>query len=191
MQDLVIVWKNDGSHLYEQIYEHIKEEIRKGKLLYREKLPSTRSLASYLQVSRSTVELAYEQLLSEGYIESVPYRGYFVARVEELYRFPEEGEREGSVLETKEGGFAAVTAVPFRKIGGVFSFGRPARRIPCWSSVGEDITPVSALLLTSKGIDCGLQLTCGSKSNNSSGVCPRLHCSRALLRKAWYNLIKA
>ena len=107
MQDLVIVWKNDGSHLYEQIYEHIKEEIRKGKLLYQEKLPSTRSLASYLQVSRSTVELAYEQLLSEGYIESVPYRGYFVARVEELYRFPEEGEREGSVLETKEGGFAA------------------------------------------------------------------------------------
>ena len=107
MQDLVIVWKNDGSHLYEQIYEHIKEEIRKGKLLYREKLPSTRSLASYLGVSRSTVELAYDQLLSEGYIESVPYRGYFVARVEELYRFPEEGEREGSVLETKEGGFAA------------------------------------------------------------------------------------
>ena len=66
MQDLVIVWKNDGSHLYEQIYEHIKEEIRKGKLLYQEKLPSTRSLASYLQVSRSTVELAYEQLLSES-----------------------------------------------------------------------------------------------------------------------------
>lgn len=89
MQDLVIDLKDDGSHLYEQIYNHIKEEIRKGKLLYREKLPSTRSLASYLQVSRSTVELAYEQLLSEGYIESVPYRGYFVAQVEELYRIGE------------------------------------------------------------------------------------------------------
>ena len=107
MQDLVIVWKNDGSHLYEQIYEHIKEEIRKGKLLYREKLPSTRSLAVYLQVSRSTVELAYEQLLSEGYIESVPYRGYYVARVEELYRIQEEGEREAAAQETKEKGFAA------------------------------------------------------------------------------------
>lgn len=86
MQDLVIELKNDGTHLYEQIYNHIKEEIRKGKLLCGEKLPSTRSLAAYLQVSRSTVELAYEQLLSEGYIESVPYRGYFVARVEELYQ---------------------------------------------------------------------------------------------------------
>lgn len=89
MQDLVIDFKEDGSHLYEQIYNHIKEEIRKGKLLCHEKLPSTRSLATYLQVSRSTVELAYEQLLSEGYIESVPYKGYFVARVEELYRIGE------------------------------------------------------------------------------------------------------
>lgn len=86
MQDLMIEWKDDGSHLYEQIYSYIKDEIRKGKLLYQEKIPSTRSLAQYLQVSRSTVELAYEQLLSEGYIESVPYKGYFAAKVEELYR---------------------------------------------------------------------------------------------------------
>lgn len=89
MQDLMIEWKDDKSHLYEQIYSYIKEEIRKGKFLYREKLPSTRSLAQYLQVSRSTVEVAYEQLLSEGYIESVPYKGYFVAKVEELYRLRE------------------------------------------------------------------------------------------------------
>lgn len=100
MQDLVIDFKEDGSHLYEQIYRHIKEEIRKGKLLYREKLPSTRSLAAYLQVSRSTVELAYEQLLSEGYIESVPYKGYFVAQVEELYRIGENdaGERRAEAV---------------------------------------------------------------------------------------------
>ena len=39
----------------------------------------------YLQVSRSTVDLAYEQLLSEGYIESAPYRGYFVCEIDALY----------------------------------------------------------------------------------------------------------
>lgn len=94
MQDLVIDFKDDGSHLYEQIYNHIKDEIRKGKLLYQEKLPSTRSLAAYLQVSRSTVELAYEQLLSEGYIESLPCRGYFVARVDELYELEKCAETE-------------------------------------------------------------------------------------------------
>lgn len=74
-----------GKCLYEQIYEYIRGEIREGKLLQGEKLPSTRALASFLQVARSTVELSYEQLLSEGYIESIPCKGYFVCRMEELY----------------------------------------------------------------------------------------------------------
>ncbi len=87
MTDLAIVLdEGSGKHLYQQIYEYIAREIKGGKLLAGEKLPSTRSLAEYLQVARSTVELAYEQLLSEGYIESAPYRGYFICRVEELYR---------------------------------------------------------------------------------------------------------
>lgn len=86
MNDLTIVLRQDGGmHLYEQIYDYIREEIRKGKLRRGERLPSTRSLAGFLQVSRSTVELAYEQLLSEGYIEAKPYRGYFVCQVEELF----------------------------------------------------------------------------------------------------------
>lgn len=74
MQDLVIEWKEDGTHLYEQIYQYIRDEIRRGNLLCQEKLPSTRSLAEYLQVSRSTVELAYDQLVAEGYLEAVPYK---------------------------------------------------------------------------------------------------------------------
>lgn len=81
--------------LYEQIYTYIKGEIRAGRILCREKLPSTRALASYLEVSRSTVELAYEQLLSEGYIESVPCRGFFVAQVDELYHLEAAKERGG------------------------------------------------------------------------------------------------
>ena len=84
----------EGKHLYEQIYEYIKQEIKTGKLLYDEKLPSTRSLAEYLQVSRSTVDLAYEQLVSEGYIEARPYKGYFVCHMEELYHLPVDGRRE-------------------------------------------------------------------------------------------------
>ncbi|MBE5961302.1 MAG: PLP-dependent aminotransferase family protein [Lachnospiraceae bacterium] len=72
----------DGSSkrpLYEQIYEHIKSEIKAGRLSIHQKLPSTRSLSNHLAVSRSTVDLAYNQLLSEGYIESVPKSGYYVA----------------------------------------------------------------------------------------------------------------
>lgn len=52
-----------------------------------DRLPSTRSLCSYLEVSRSTVEMAYSQLLSEGYIEAVPCRGFFVTQVDELWNF--------------------------------------------------------------------------------------------------------
>ncbi len=86
MYDLTIELQTEGGKcLYEQIYEHIRQEIREGKLLQGERLPSTRFLAEYLQVSRSTVDVAYEQLLSEGYIEARPYRGYFVCRIEELF----------------------------------------------------------------------------------------------------------
>lgn len=92
MNDLTIELNpNSGKHLYEQIYLHIRQEIRKGKLLQGEKLPSTRSLSEFLQVSRSTVELAYDQLLSEGYIEAKPYRGYFVCPAEELLDLEKEG----------------------------------------------------------------------------------------------------
>ena len=51
--------------LYEQIYDYIKTDIQSGRIPYGEKLPSTRFLSKHLEVSRSTVELAYEQLLSE------------------------------------------------------------------------------------------------------------------------------
>ncbi len=85
-----------GKRLYEQIYEHIKKEIKEGKLLAGERLPSTRSLAEYLQVARSTVDTAYEQLASEGYIEPRPQRGYFVCRVEELFQLEREGGSGGS-----------------------------------------------------------------------------------------------
>ena len=86
MNELTINLKtNSATPLYEQIYDYIKNDIQSGRIPYGEKLPSTRSLSGYLEVSRSTVELAYEQLLSEGYIESRPCRGFFVSEIEELY----------------------------------------------------------------------------------------------------------
>ncbi|GAA0256782.1 PLP-dependent aminotransferase family protein [Faecalicatena contorta] len=89
--------------LYEQIYSYIKNDIQSGRIQSGEKLPSTRSLSRYLEVSRSTVELAYEQLLSEGYVESEPYRGFFVAQIEELYQLKQSPKRipGGSVREEK------------------------------------------------------------------------------------------
>ena len=71
--------------LYEQIYQFLKAEIQEGRLSAGERIPSTRKLSTYLQVSRSTVDMAYDQLLSEGYIESVPYKGYFVSELDGMF----------------------------------------------------------------------------------------------------------
>lgn len=90
MNELTINLKTKSDMpLYEQIYRHIKTEIQSGRIACREKLPSTRALSRHLEVSRSTVELAYEQLLSEGYIESEPCKGFFAAQLEGLYQFAE------------------------------------------------------------------------------------------------------
>jgi len=86
MDELTMALKPDSKiPLYEQIYQYIKADIQSGKIPCGEKLPSTRALSKCLEVSRSTASLAYEQLLSEGYIESEPCRGFFVAQIEELY----------------------------------------------------------------------------------------------------------
>lgn len=45
---------------------------------------SKRKLAMHLEVSKNTVESAYEQLLAEGYIESVSRKGYFVCEIEQM-----------------------------------------------------------------------------------------------------------
>lgn len=73
-----------GNPLYEQIYAHIKDEIRSARLEAGSRLPSTRILAQNLKVSRSTTQMAYDQLVSEGYIEALPCKGYYVCRIEEL-----------------------------------------------------------------------------------------------------------
>ena len=93
--------------LYEQIYDYIRRNITDGKISRGEKLPSTRLLAGNLQISRSTVESAYEQLLSEGYIESKRGSGYYVGYISELYfcsRFAGQktGKKKTAGFRTKE-----------------------------------------------------------------------------------------
>ena len=74
--------KSPGVPLYEALYRYIRGDILSGVLVPGEKLPSKRALAENLEVSKITVEAAYNQLLSEGYIRSVEKVGYFVEAVE-------------------------------------------------------------------------------------------------------------
>ena len=71
---------------------------KKGRIQSGEKLPSTRALSAHLEVSRSTVELAYEQLLSEGYIEAQPYRGYFVCQIDGLFQIDAQENNKEKIM---------------------------------------------------------------------------------------------
>lgn len=86
MNELTINLKTNGSEpMYAQIYNYIKNDIKSGTFSCGSKLPSTRALSVHLDISRSTVQMAYDQLLSEGYIESLPCKGYFVSQIDGLY----------------------------------------------------------------------------------------------------------
>ena len=67
--------------LYLYLYKCIKNDIVKGVLPSGKKRPSKRSFAKNLGVSNITVENAYALLQSEGYIYSLPKRGFFVSDI--------------------------------------------------------------------------------------------------------------
>jgi GntR family transcriptional regulator/MocR family aminotransferase len=82
MYELNIPLKEGQVPFYEQIYAFIVNEVRSGALPPATRMPSTRVLAANLGVSRSTTQSAYDQLVSEGYLEARPCRGYYIADME-------------------------------------------------------------------------------------------------------------
>ncbi|ELS03226.1 transcriptional regulator with HTH domain and aminotransferase domain [Xenococcus sp. PCC 7305] len=77
--DLAIHLKsNSPIPLYQQLTEKIRTAILEGRLQPKQKLPSSRSLAKSLMISRSTVIQCYEQLASEGYLETRSGSGTYV-----------------------------------------------------------------------------------------------------------------
>lgn len=132
MRELTISLDGESkTPLYEQIYQHLKMEIQKRQILPGECLPSTRALSRYLQVSRSTVDLAYMQLMSEGYIESIPYRGYFVCELEGIYQFPE----EEAVPDEKKPGNLEEYVYDFA-VNGIDAHGFPQNQ---WRKISKEI----------------------------------------------------
>jgi GntR family transcriptional regulator / MocR family aminotransferase len=66
--------------LTRQIYDFWRLGILQGRFAGGQRVPSTREAAETLSLSRGTVGQAYEQLVSEGYLESVRGSGTFVCR---------------------------------------------------------------------------------------------------------------
>jgi DNA-binding transcriptional MocR family regulator len=69
---------NDKEPIYIQIKNYIDIMINKGLIPNNSKLPSTRELSQFLNVSRNSIITAYEELKADGTIYSVSGKGTFV-----------------------------------------------------------------------------------------------------------------
>ncbi len=67
-----------------QLYNYIRKSIITGQTGSGEKIPSIREISQTTGLSRTTVENAYFQLLTEGYILSRPKSGYYAADLTEI-----------------------------------------------------------------------------------------------------------
>lgn len=124
--------------LYMRIYSDVVREIKDGVIKGGDKLPSKRALAERLGVSVITVENAYLQLVSEGYVFSKPGSGYFVEKFysEEKPSEPVKG-KDHDVAEKYDFSTNGVdnTAFPFSV------FAKLAREV--LSNDGEELLKVS------------------------------------------------
>jgi GntR family transcriptional regulator len=76
-----MIYLDYGDHhpLYEQVREKIKALIIRGVLNPHDQIPSVREMAVSLTVNPNTIQKAYKDLESDGYIYSVKGKGSFVA----------------------------------------------------------------------------------------------------------------
>lgn len=67
--------------IYAHVYKCIKNDILEGNLKPGQKLPSKRTFARNNGISTITIQNAYDQLISEGYVYTLPKKGYYVANI--------------------------------------------------------------------------------------------------------------
>ena len=80
---MVTINYKDGRPFYEQVKDDLRRLVVSGVLRPGDKLPSVRELAGQLAINPNTIQRAYRELETEGYIISVPGRGSFAARRDE------------------------------------------------------------------------------------------------------------
>ena len=81
-------FQNTEGPLYLFVYNCLKQDIISGKIKAGEKLPSKRSFANNNGISTITIQNAYDQLASEGYIFTLPKRGYYVSEISRKFSTP-------------------------------------------------------------------------------------------------------
>lgn len=78
--EMIRLDRSAAQPLHDQLYRQIRDELRSGNFTgVADRIPSSRSLAVDLGISRLTVNLAFSKLHAEGYLRAKPRSGTFVA----------------------------------------------------------------------------------------------------------------
>lgn len=77
----------DTRPFYQQIKDNVRQLVVSGALNKDEKLPSVRDMAASLAINPNTIQRAYRELESEGYIYTLSGKGTFVAEVDHSNQF--------------------------------------------------------------------------------------------------------
>ncbi len=88
----------DSKPIYEQIREGLRRLLITGVIATDEKLPSVRELASELAINPNTIQRAYRELETEGYIYTVSGKGSFAAEQSDV-----NGRRNAELLKEFDG----------------------------------------------------------------------------------------
>ena len=125
--------RRDERPLYRQVYDWFQHAIASGQLRPGQRVPSTRTIAAELNISRIPVLNAFEQLQAEGYLESFTGAGTCVARSIPQEKVGPSGKitrpvHGGGLRKISRSGLAAKRrpAEPWLSISGAFRMHAPA-----------------------------------------------------------------
>ena len=74
----------DARPIYTQIIDGFRDQILAGVLQNGDRLPSVRELAQQLSINPNTIQRAYRELETQGWIATVPGKGCFICGVPQM-----------------------------------------------------------------------------------------------------------
>ena len=116
---MISIDRTDKTPLYQQLFDSCRKEIISGAFPAGSRLPALRKLAKDLGVARNTVEVAYQQLVQEGYVSSKPGGGFIVEQLDldEIALAQKQRKMERAAVQTmrshKEKPYVASVDVPY------------------------------------------------------------------------------
>lgn len=95
-KSLIQISSSTAKAKYLQISNQLIKLIKSGTLASKARLPGSRAMAELLMIHRKTVIAAYDELLSQGWIEVIPSKGTFVSSQLPLVTYQPLNEDQGS-----------------------------------------------------------------------------------------------